>query len=226
MKYFALAAVAIYFTLAFATVLIEAPVPETEEEPHLPTLPETQNKDEGSSATTTATTTTEATSTEDTYEPEDGPEIFCTDDCPLIDPDNPPSSPKPIEAKVREYYADKPVLVEIAYCESSFRQYDEEGRPLRNPGSTATGVMQIMASIHEEPARKLGYDIRELDGNLRYAEILYEQHGTQPWNASKGCWLPRVLARSPASTDSTEVTRAHSVSHIVLTPSTPTPPNA
>lgn len=105
------------------------------------------------------------------------PEIICTDDCPLI------------EVEVRAYFSDTPILAEIARCESQFRQFDEEGKPLMNAeGSSATGVMQILASVHEEEARKYGLDIRQLYGNLAYAKHLYEQQGTKPWEESRDCW--------------------------------------
>lgn len=102
--------------------------------------------------------------------------VICTYDCPLI------------EVAVREHFKDVPVMIEIARCESTFRQFDKEGKPLKNPGSTATGVMQLMASYHREPARNLGYDIDTLEGNIGYALVLYEQSGTVPWLASAKCW--------------------------------------
>lgn len=105
------------------------------------------------------------------------PGVKCLDDCPLI------------EKEVREFYADVPVLAEIARCESHFRHYDENGEVLRNKqGSSATGVMQIMASVHGKEANVLGYDLEDLTGNMAYARHLYETQGTTPWNASIYCW--------------------------------------
>ena len=92
------------------------------------------------------------------------------------------------ERMVRKYYAKYPTLIKIAECESGFRQFDDDGRPLKNPGSSATGVMQLMASYHEKPARRMGLNIRTIDGNLRYALRLYKAEGTRPWKASKHCW--------------------------------------
>ncbi len=93
-----------------------------------------------------------------------------------------------VEEYVREYYADTPVLAEIAKCESRMRQFDNDGNILKNPNSTAVGIMQIMSSIHDPFADKLGIDIYTVQGNLAYAKFLYEEKGTAPWNASKACW--------------------------------------
>ena len=93
-----------------------------------------------------------------------------------------------VEKQVRQYFASYPVLINIAKCESRMRQYDEKGRVLKNPSSSASGVMQIMLSYHRKPAARLGLDLHTLDGNLRYALHLYKQEGTRPWNASRHCW--------------------------------------
>ncbi len=93
-----------------------------------------------------------------------------------------------VEAEVREYFQDAPVMIQIARCESSFNQYDRNGNVLKNPHSTAKGAFQIMESLHTAKAANLGYDILTLEGNMGYARYLYNQQGTTPWNASKHCW--------------------------------------
>jgi hypothetical protein len=94
-----------------------------------------------------------------------------------------------VEKAVRAKFANAPVLIKIARCESRFRHYDENGNVLMNEqGSSATGVMQLMSSYHKRPAAKLGYDITTLDGNLGYSLHLYKKQGTKPWNESKSCW--------------------------------------
>jgi hypothetical protein len=97
-----------------------------------------------------------------------------------------------VESYVRQYFADIPQLIAVAECESQFRQFDKDGKVLKNPGSTAIGAMQIMASLHQEPAKKLGLDVTTVEGNLGYARHLYERQGTKPWNASKKCWSGKV----------------------------------
>ena len=105
---------------------------------------------------------------------------------------SPTVSPMPqaqsVEQYVETYFADTPVLIEIARCESHMRQFDKDGNVLKNKTSSAIGIMQIMSSIHDDYADKLGIDIFTMQGNLAYAKHLYEQKGTAPWNASKACW--------------------------------------
>ena len=94
-----------------------------------------------------------------------------------------------VEQYIREFYADEPVLSEIARCESRFRQYDEKGVVLRGEITPADiGIMQINERFHESTSETLGYDITTIDGNLTYARHLYQKEGTKPWNASKKCW--------------------------------------
>ena len=93
-----------------------------------------------------------------------------------------------VKEYVEIYFADVPVMIDIARCESQFRQFDKKGNILKNPGSSAVGVFQIMSSLHKEPGAKMGMDINSVEGNLEYARYLYESSGTKPWNASKHCW--------------------------------------
>src|SRR3989344_1191806 len=105
-----------------------------------------------------------------------------------------------VEEYVREYFADKPVMVEIARCESRFRQFSKNGDVLKNgAGSSAIGMFQIMSSIHEPIAKKLGLDIYTMQGNAAYARYLYDQQGTKPWEAdpaSKACWGKTPAAKA------------------------------
>ncbi len=98
-------------------------------------------------------------------------------------------TPQSLEEYVREYYKDDPILAEVARCESTFRHLDEDGSILRGVvNSQDIGVMQINLYYHADTAEELGYDLRSLEGNLAYAQALYEKQGTQPWSASKPCW--------------------------------------
>jgi hypothetical protein len=93
------------------------------------------------------------------------------------------------ESEVRRYFADIPVMIEIARCESNFRQFSDNGAVLRGgTGDGMIGVFQFFESIHGIPASRLGYDISTLDGNLEYARHLYETEGTTPWNNARTCW--------------------------------------
>lgn len=93
-----------------------------------------------------------------------------------------------IELIIRERFKDNPVMIDIARCESQFRQFNNDGQVLKNPTSSAKGVFQIMESLHSAPAARLGFDILTVEGNIGYAEYLLKKEGTRPWNASAKCW--------------------------------------
>jgi len=100
-----------------------------------------------------------------------------------------------VEALVRSYFEDIPVMVSIARCESTFTHTLADGSVLKGRVDNAdTGVMQINLRYHEERAKSLGYDVHDLEGNLAYARLLYEEKGTQPWNASAPCWRKTVAS--------------------------------
>lgn len=84
------------------------------------------------------------------------------------------------EKRVREYFADIPIMIDIAKCESRFRQYNNDGTPLVGYG-LYTGIFQIDKNIHGEYAKSLGMDVETLEGNLAYAKYLYEAQGIRPW---------------------------------------------
>lgn len=93
------------------------------------------------------------------------------------------------EQRVRNYFLETPILAEIARCESTFRHTDSKGNILRGiENSDDVGVMQINEYYHGESAKKLGYDISTLEGNMAFAKRLYENYGTSPWSASAKCW--------------------------------------
>jgi hypothetical protein len=96
---------------------------------------------------------------------------------------------KVLEAYIKQQDADEPILVDIARCESTFRQFDQTGNILRgvvNPGDV--GVMQINESYHADEAAKLGYNIYTVEGNVAFGRYLYEKYGTDPWSSSSPCW--------------------------------------
>jgi len=94
-----------------------------------------------------------------------------------------------VEEYVRAYFVGDPIMVEIAKCESQFKQFGKNGQVIQNPHSSAVGLFQIMASIHTDFADdKLGLDVYSLQGNAAYARYIYDREGTRPWNASKACW--------------------------------------
>ena len=106
-------------------------------------------------------------------------------------------NPKAMEAYLREKFADTPILVDIARCESNFRQFDDNGNIVRgrvNPEDI--GLLQINEKYQGATAKKLGLDIYTIEGNIAYAKHLYEEQGTQPWVYSSKCWAGNDLARN------------------------------
>jgi hypothetical protein len=117
--------------------------------------------------------------------------------------DDKETDPKVIEDAVRAYFKNDPVMVNIARCESHFRQYDSGGNVLQNLNtdkngkvvSRDIGVMQINDKVHLDKALNLDVDIYSLEGNMAYAKYLYELKGTQPWNSSYACWGGKAIAK-------------------------------
>ena len=96
---------------------------------------------------------------------------------------------KSVEKYLREQYADTPILVEIARCESTFAQFDKDGNVVRGKvNAQDVGVMQINEKYHSDTAALLGYDLHTIEGNVAYAKHLYEEQGAAPWKASQPCW--------------------------------------
>jgi hypothetical protein len=94
-----------------------------------------------------------------------------------------------VEQYVRNYFSDIPVMIEIARCESRFRQHDENGDVLHGEKNTADrGVMQINEDFHNDNSEKLGFNILTLEGNTSYARYLFEKYGVKPWISSAKCW--------------------------------------
>jgi|SRR3989344_375050 len=93
------------------------------------------------------------------------------------------------EEKVEQYFVDIPIMIEIARCESRYKHFNKDGGVNRGVLTPAdVGVMQINEKYHLRDARKLGYDIHSLEGNMAYARYLYEREGARPWLSSSYCW--------------------------------------
>jgi hypothetical protein len=94
-----------------------------------------------------------------------------------------------VEEYVREHFENYPVMAEVAGCESSFRQFGEDGDVIRGKvNKSDVGVMQINEYYHGKTADRLGINLYTLEGNMNYAEYLFEKEGTTPWLASSKCW--------------------------------------
>jgi hypothetical protein len=99
------------------------------------------------------------------------------------------------EEMVRSYFADIPVMIEVARCESHFTHDLADGSVLQGRVDSAdTGVMQINKRYHLSSATAMQLDLDDLHDNMVYARHLYEKLGTQPWSASSACWGTTLAA--------------------------------
>ncbi len=102
---------------------------------------------------------------------------------------------KAMEKYLKEQYADTPVLVEIARCESEFRQFDKNGLVIHGRAvPDDIGLMQKNEFYHGSTAKNMGMDIYTVEGNIAYAKYLYKKNGTKDWTASKPCWSNPTVA--------------------------------
>ncbi len=94
-----------------------------------------------------------------------------------------------VEQYVRSYFADEPIMAEIAQCESHFKQFDTDGSIHRGVvNDQDLGVMQVNEHYHGTTAKKLGLDLYTIQGNVAYAQYLYDTQGVAPWSSSGPCW--------------------------------------
>ena len=94
-----------------------------------------------------------------------------------------------IEQKAKEMGINGDLAQDIAFCESTNRQFAEDGSVLRgkqNPSDL--GLFQINEKYHLEKSRELGFDIRATEGNIGYAMWLIKREATRHWRSSKSCW--------------------------------------
>lgn len=89
-----------------------------------------------------------------------------------------------VEAKVREYFADIPVMIDVAKCETNFRQFKADDSTLHDATGTYVGVYQIDEKLHFMNAWGLNMNLYTLEGNMAYARHLYNSKGSAPW---RGC---------------------------------------
>ena len=90
---------------------------------------------------------------------------------------------------IEEVVTLNPALLPVSKCESGGKHFNSDGSVLRgkvNPHDI--GLMQINSDYHEASAIDMGLDIYTEEGNIRYANHLYETQGLRPWNWSKPCW--------------------------------------
>lgn len=89
----------------------------------------------------------------------------------------------------------RPALVPICACESGGgktgtpRQFDENGEVLRGKvNHLDVGMCQVNLKYHQKTAERMGLDLLTEEGNITYANFLYDTQGTRPWTWSRPCW--------------------------------------
>jgi len=119
----------------------------------------------------------------------------------------------------------KKILIDIAACESDFNHWTDatHNEVIRSevPGSSATGVFQILSNTHGDEAARLGLNLEVLTDNIRFAEILFDRKGSTPWKESRDCWINR------SGGNSDQLATSQSPIQTVASPSVSTlPPDA
>lgn len=93
-----------------------------------------------------------------------------------------PYSREEVRMKILETFPNAPIMVRVAACESGLNPLaDREGL------NVDVGLFQIN-QVHLDRLNELGLDRRDIDDNLKYARILYDESGLDPWYMSEHCW--------------------------------------
>jgi hypothetical protein len=117
---------------------------------------------------------------------------------PVSRPILPLSSPPSTETDKWPGY---PLLERISACESTGdvnatpRQFLPDGSVLWGNGPTTgkpmkrdEGILQVNSWVWGKLAASMGDDLATEAGNLAFGKWLFDKQGSEPWNASKGCW--------------------------------------
>lgn len=83
-----------------------------------------------------------------------------------------------------------PVLQRIIKAESGGHQFGPSGQVLMRPNKNGTvdvGIAQIN-TVWFKKAHELGLDLTKEEDNIKMAEFIYENYGTDAWNSSKARW--------------------------------------
>lgn len=90
-----------------------------------------------------------------------------------------------LEAMYREFDPSLvPHFYQIALCESSLRQWKDDGSVLVS-STTDYGILQIN-KVHEEEAKNLGIDFKDsIEANVKMAKVVYEKQGFEAWTCAR-----------------------------------------
>ncbi|MEK7136132.1 MAG: hypothetical protein AAB821_00875 [Patescibacteria group bacterium] len=102
--------------------------------------------------------------------------------------------PELIAQKSKEQGVDANLTKAIAFCESTYQQFDADTgtvlRGVHNP--LDVGLFQINEKYHLEKSLVLGFDIYSVQGNIDYALWLIKHEGAKHWKWSKPCWSQKI----------------------------------
>ena len=88
-------------------------------------------------------------------------------------------------------FRDFRILKEVNKCESGWRQFWQDGKPIISSGNI--GIAQINKLAHEAEYRKLELDVEDPFDNLTYQVLLYKREGLNPWRKWSGsCWEKNI----------------------------------
>jgi len=83
------------------------------------------------------------------------------------------------------------ILREIAFCESSWVQFEEDRSIRKSNGNY--GLFQINKLAHEKTMKELGLDYNNPYDNMEYAVKLYKENGVRDWKPWSGkCFIKRL----------------------------------
>jgi len=89
-----------------------------------------------------------------------------------------------IEQEVMKAFPDAPIMLKVMRCEGG---YDIDAYNPTN-GSGDKGLFQISTLHHGKRVKALGLDMNNPSDNIKYAKMLYDEQGLEPWKWSKHCW--------------------------------------
>ena len=97
-----------------------------------------------------------------------------------------PPKPLTVDEKILAAFPDAPIMLQIAYCESGNGCIPPINPIAKNPGSSASGVFQILKGTWADYGC-IGDPFDE-DDNIACARKIYDRSGLTPWNASRSSW--------------------------------------
>jgi len=121
-----------------------------------------------------------------------------------------------IESRIKEVFSDAPIMVDVARCESTFRQFADSGNVFRGGTNRKyIGIFQIGEDLHRSYALARGFDIDTVEGNIGYARYMYDRQGTRPWVSclSSGTQFSSGSTTSGTSTSNSNTNTSSSNSH-------------